>query len=297
MRFFLSLLFSFMFSAPGFATSKVKVVTSFSILADIVKHVGGKHVHIDNIVGPNEDAHVFNPTPEHSMMLAHGDLVVVNGLGFEGWIDRLIDASGFKGEVVVASAGVKALKASENPAGAQQSFTDDPHAWHSIPAVMKYVDNISLALQKADPEHKAVFKKNATSYKQRLRLLDEWVRDEFSKVDPAKRKVITAHDAFQYFAREYKIAFLAAQGVSTQAEASPDAVMKLIDLIRKEDIKMIFVENITNEKQMNIIRESTGARIGGTLYSDALSDADGPASDYISLMKHNVGLIIASMRD
>lgn len=270
---------------PCFAA--VKVVTSFSILADIVKQVGGEHVQINNIVGPNEDAHVFNPSPQHSMMLAKADLVIVNGLGFEGWIDRLIEASGFKGTVVVASAGLKPLKI---------GLTEDPHAWHSIPAIMKYVENVSKALQKADPANAASYRKNATSYKQRLRLLNEWVHDELSKVDPKKRKVITAHDAFQYFAKEYKVAFLAPVGVSTQAEASPEAVMRLINLIRKEDIKMIFVENITNEKQMNIIQESTGARIGGTLYSDALSVPDGPASDYVSLMRHNVSLIISSMR-
>jgi zinc/manganese transport system substrate-binding protein len=287
MKILLTLILSLSLASQSVAA--VKVVASFSILGDLVKQVGGTHVHVDTIVGPDEDAHVFNPSPQHSMILAKADLVVVNGLGFEGWINRLIDASGCKGTVVVASAGVSPMK---DPT----TSGEDPHAWHSISAVMKYVDNISEALQKKDPIHASTFKINATSYKQRLRFLDEWVHDEMSKLDPAKRKVITAHDAFQYFAKEYNIAFLSPVGVNTQAEASPQAVMALIDLIRKEGIKVIFVENITNEKQMNIIRESTGAHIGGTLYSDALSAADGPASDYLSLMKHNVSLILSAMR-
>lgn len=294
MRYLLALALTVLLSSPSMAA--LKVVTSFSILADIVKQIGGDHVAIDNIVGANEDAHVFNPAPQHSVMLAKADVVVVNGLGFEGWIDRLIKASGFKGSVIVASEGVKPIKLEENTSTFHQGSPQDPHAWHSIPLVMKYVDNISTALQKSDPEHAKEFKRNATSYKQRLRFLDEWVKDELSRIDPKKRKVITAHDAFQYFAHEYKIAFLAPQGVSTQAEATPEAVKALIDLIHKEDIKTIFVENITNEKQMQMIRESTGARIGGTLYSDALSDVDGPAPDYVSLMKHNVSLIISSMK-
>lgn len=285
MKITFALLASILFISPTFAA--IKVVTSFSVLADLAKQVGGTHVHIDNIVGTDEDAHVFNPAPQHSVMLADADIVIVNGLGFEGWIDRLIQASGFKGTLVVASKGIQPLHANSQ---------EDPHAWHSISAIMKYVDNISAALQKADPAHASEFKKNATSYQQRLKLLNEWVHDEMSKVPPKKRKVITAHDAFQYFAVEYKITFLAPMGVSTQSEASPDAVMKLIQLIKQEDIKMIFVENITNEKQMNMIKESTGARIGGTLYSDALSSNDGPASDYLSLMRHNVSLIVSSMK-
>ena len=160
---------------------------------------------------------------------------------------------------------------------------------------MKYLDNISAGLQRVDPSNAPQYQKNATSYKQRLRFLDEWVRDELSKVDARKRKIITAHDAFQYFAQEYKVTFLAPQGVTTAAEASSDTVRNLIDLIKKEKIRLIFVENITNQKQMDMIRESTGASIVGTLYSDALSAVDGPASDYISLMKHNVSLFKAAM--
>jgi zinc/manganese transport system substrate-binding protein len=280
----------------GSSLAALKVVTSFSILQDIVKQIGGEYVELDNIVGPNEDAHVFNPAPQHSMMLAKADLVIINGLGFEGWIERLINASGYKGKIVSASGNVKALKVTNVPGQTAFGMTDDPHAWHSVPAVMKYVDNISAALQKADPKNANHYKRKATSYKQRLKYLDDWIRDELSKVDPKKRKIITAHDAFQYFAHEYGVQFLSPVGVSTQAEASPDAVMQLIKLIRKEEIKMIFIENITNEKQMNMIRESTGARIGGTLYSDALSSSDGPGSDYLSLMRHNVSLITAAMK-
>lgn len=288
MRYIASILMSLFWFCPAY--SAVKVVTSFSILGDLVKQIGGNHVLAESIVGPNEDAHVFNPAPQHSMMLAQADLVIVNGMGLEGWMDRLIDASGCKGAVIIASHGVRPLKLEDKTGPAE-----DPHAWHSIPAIMKYVDNISHGLQQIDPKNANAYRKNATSYKQRLRYLDEWIRDELSKVDVHKRKIITAHDAFQYFAQEYGVTFLAPVGVSTAAEASPDTVRSLIDLIKKERIQLIFVENITNEKQIDIIRESTGARIGGTLFSDALSAQDGPATDYISLMKHNVSLFMSAM--
>lgn len=285
MKYLASLMLSLLLVMPSYG-AKLQVVTSFSILQDLVKQVGGDHVHVDNIVGPNEDAHVFNPAPQHGVMLARAQLVFVNGLGFEGWLDRLVKASGFEGNIVSVTDGIKPIVVNNTP---------DPHCWHSIPLAMIYVDNISKALQAADPANAREYQKNATAFKQRLRLLNEWVLDEVSRVEPKRRKVITAHDAFQYFAAEYNIKFLSPQGVSTQAEATPEAVMAIIKLIKDEGIKTVFVENITNEKQMKMIRESTGARLGGTLYSDALSAIDGPASDYISLMRHNVLLIISSM--
>lgn len=296
MRFTLSLLFTLLLGSNSFA-APTKVVASFSILADLVKNIGGDYVSVTTIVGPNEDAHVYQPTPLDSIMISEADLVIINGLGFEGWIERLIKASGFRGTPVIASQGVGSLKARGNPLHKTQSHIDDPHAWHSVPAVMKYVDNISRALAQFDPLHAEVYHKNATAYKQRLRFLDEWIRDEIGRISESKRKVISAHDAFQYFSAEYKVEFLSPVGVSTEAEATPEAIKKLIDLIRKEGIQRIFVENITNERQMHIIQESTGARIGGILYSDALSAAEDPAPDYISLMRHNVALIVEAMRD
>lgn len=286
MRHILILIFSLTVGVSS-SNATIKIVASFSILADLVKQIGGEHVYVENIVGPNEDAHVFNPAPKHSIMLATADVVIVNGLGFEGWIDRLITASGFKGHKIIASKGVMAIKSGD--------LAQDPHAWHSIPNVMKYVEAISADLQKIDPKHAKDFQKNATRYKQRLRLLDEWVRDEVSRIAVKNRKIITAHDAFQYFAKEYKINFLAPMGISTQAEANPEVIKNLINLIKNEGIKIIFVENITNEKHMNMIHESTGARIGGTLYSDALSTDDGPAADYISMIRHNVSLLLTAM--
>ncbi|MBP6986284.1 MAG: zinc ABC transporter substrate-binding protein [Alphaproteobacteria bacterium] len=287
MKTYLYFLLSWLFLTTAEA-APMKVVTTFSILMDLVKQVGGEDVSVQAIVGPNEDAHVFDPTPQHSLMIANADIVFVNGLGLEGWIDRLIEASGFTGPIVTVSNGINSLQSPDNA-------TPDPHAWHSIPAVMIYIDNIATALSKKNPENASKYFQRATSFKQRLRLLNEWIIDEVDKIDPKKRKVITAHDAFQYFAKEYKIQFLAPVGISTQTEPTPRAVLDLIRLIQKENIKIIFVENITNEKQMHMIRESTNARIGGTLYSDALSTSDGPASDYISLMKHNVGLIVKAM--
>lgn len=298
-------IFLFSISTVLAQATPIKAVASFSILADIVKNIGGRHVEVLSIVGPNADAHVYQPTPDDSKKLAHADIVFINGLGFEGWIDRLIEASGFKerGSVIIVSKDVKPLKAKEVAGKGKLSATDDPHAWHSVPAVMKYVKEISSALQKLDPLNAAVYQKNATEYLQRLRLLDEWVRDEIARVPQAKRLIITAHDAFQYFAKEYGVEFLSPMGVSTDAEPSPEVIKNLIDKIKQDDIKVIFVENMTNEKPINMIKESTKIEIGGVLYSDALAapedpeDIDDlePAVDYTSLMRHNVSNMVAAM--
>ncbi|MGB0934593.1 MAG: metal ABC transporter solute-binding protein, Zn/Mn family [Alphaproteobacteria bacterium] len=280
------LLVSFFLIAP-LQAAKLQVVASFSILADIVKNIGGEHVEVSAIVGPNEDAHIFRPTPQTAKMLANADLVVINGKGFEGWIERLVEASGYKGDVIVAAQDVQPLKM-------EDAKVLDPHCWHSVPSVLWYIDRILAGLVSLDPDHEADYYQNFRDYKSRLVLLDMWIREQFEAIPEGDRKFITAHDAFQYFGESYGVQVLAPVGVTTEEEPCAKDVAALIRQIREEAIKVVFVENISNPRLITQIANETGAKLGGTLYSDALGVEE--ADTYIKLMRHNVENIVQGCR-
>ena len=289
MRFFLVLFLS-LWGAPHMHAAPLNILTSFTILKDFVEQVGKEHVQVDTIVGPNADAHVFEPTPETGKKLLRAQLLVVNGLGFEGWMDRLTSASGYKGDICVASQTIRARTLSQD-----KKVTQDPHAWMSVPNARIYVDNITKALCKADPDHCADFQKNAHEYDAKLVALDQHVLTLLKHISPEKRLFITAHDAFSYFAQTYGVKVLAPMGISTLSEPSAWNVAALIDQIRALKVKTIFVENMANPKLMQQISQETSARIGDTLYSDALSTPQGPAPTYLDLMNHNVRLLASAM--
>lgn len=271
-------------------SSKLHVVASFSVLGDFVKEIAGDCVILSTIVGANEDAHVFTPTPKDVVLLKNADLILMNGLGFEGWIPRLVETAGFEGDLVVVSQGVKSYQMpGEN--------TQDPHGWHDIRNAIVYVKNIIKALAKADPCHAAYYRQRGGQYLARLSALDHKIRLEFQTVPLRKRQVITAHDAFQYFGRAYGVQFFAPVGVSTEEEASAADVARLIRQIRETNIRSVFVENISNEKLIRQIAEETGVEVGGVLYSDALSEESGPASTYIKMMQHNAQQILSSFKE
>jgi zinc/manganese transport system substrate-binding protein len=278
---------------PQEASPPVRVVASFSILGDLVRNIGGDRVAIATLVGPNGDAHVYSPSPADAKTLAAARLIVVNGLGFEGWIDRLVQVSATGAPVAVAGAGVvpRHLAVADHGAGGV-----DPHAWQSVGNVKIYAANIRDALIAADPGGRAVYAANAASYLDRLDRLDEEVRRAIASIPPARRKVITTHDAFGYFGADYGVAFIAQQGLSTEAEAAAKDVARIIRQIRDEHIPAIFFENIADPRLLKRIAAETGARIGGTLYSDALTDPRGPAPTYIALMRHNVDEIVAALK-
>jgi zinc/manganese transport system substrate-binding protein len=294
---------------PATAAEPLKVVASFSILGDLVSEVGGDHVRVRTIVGPNGDAHVYEPTPNDARDTAAADLVVVNGLGFEGWLDRLIDASGYSGTVAVASSGVASLKLSDEAAAGmpvEEGTADeasghhhddiDPHAWQSVPNAELYVKNIADALCTADPADCADYRANAATYTSELDTIDQSVRDVVAAIPAAQRKVIATHDAFGYFAHEYGIEFLAPEGVSTETEASAGDVATLIGQIRAQHVTAIFFENVSDPRLIEQIARETGVRPGGELFSDALSEPDGPAPTYAAMMRHNVELLASAMR-
>lgn len=296
-------------SAVAAPETRLPVVASFSILADLVARVGGDRVAVSMLVGPNGDAHVFQPKPADAKRVAQAKLVVVNGLGLEGWMDRLIKASGTKAPVVVASTGVTPQKGEEEHEahGADKKKDDhdhghdhgafDPHAWQSIPNVKTYVANIRDGLIAADPAGRDLYTANAASYIVELTALDGEVRVAMAKVPEARRRVITTHDAFGYFASAYGIEFLAPQGLSTDAEPTAKAVAELIGQIRREHITAVFIENMTDGRLVKRIAEETGVKLGGELYSDSLSPKGGPASTYVDMVRNNVKLLSAAMLD
>lgn len=270
-------------ATPSFAQDRVKVVATFSILADLVKNVGGDRVDVRALVGPNGDAHVYQPFPSDAKMLADAKVVFVNGLGFEGWMERLIKASGSKAPVVIATRGVKPRKADDGVHGGA-----DPHAWQSVANAKIYVANIREGLSAADPAGTASYEANAAAYLVKLDTLDAEVSGTIDKIPVERRKIITTHDAFGYFAAAYGVEFIAPQGVSTEAEVSARDVAKIITQIRKQKIPAVFLENVTDDRLLKRIGAESGARIGGTLYSDALTDGQGAAPTYLDMMRHNV---------
>ena len=278
--------------------TRLPVVATFSILGDIVGNVGGDRVAVKSLVGPNGDAHVYSPSPADAKTLADAKVVVTNGLGFEGWIARLIKSSNTKAPNVVASKGDQAAQACRSASHAHgHSHADgDPHAWQSVPNVKIYVANIRDGLIAADPAGKAAYEANAAAYLAKLDALDGEVKDAISKIPPERRKIITTHDAFGYFKDAYGVEFIAPQGVSTESEASARDVARIIQQIRKQKIPAVFLENVSDPRLLTRIANETGAKIGGTLYSDALTDEKGPAPTYIDLIRHNIRTLSAALQ-
>lgn len=277
----------------------LRVVATFSILGDLTRQIGGERVSVHVLVGPNADAHVYQPTPSDAKMLAQASLVVMNGLGFEGWIARLIKSSGYRGRLVQASDGVRTLRLPAHGGRHAHHEHDgelDPHAWQDMANAARYADNIAQALAEVDPPGKATYLANAGRLKQAIGTLDAEIRALFDAVPEARRKIVTSHDAFGYFGRAYGIRFVSPVGVSTDAEASAAEVGRIIRQIRKENIAAVFMENISDPRLLERIRSESGAGIGGTLYSDSLSAASGPAADYLSMMRHNARTLATAMR-
>jgi zinc/manganese transport system substrate-binding protein len=270
---------------PALGQDRVIVVATFSILGDLVKNVGGDRVEVSTLVGPNGDVHVYLPTPGDARKLAAAKVVFVNGLGLEGWLTRLISASGTKASIVIASEGIKPRKMKDEH---DTGDVPDAHAWQSVANAKIYVANIRDGLIALDPAGKASYDANATAYLGKLDELETQVAVAIAKIPVDRRKIITTHDAFGYFSDAYGMTFIAPEGVSTDAEPSAKDLAKIITQIRLQKIPAVFMENITDPRLMEEIARETGATIGGTLYSDALSDPSGPAGTYIEMMRHNV---------
>lgn len=290
------------FASSAYAQEKLPVVATFSILGDIVSNVGGDRVAVKTLVGPNGDAHVYSPSPADAKTLADAKVIVTNGLGFEGWLARLVKSSNSKAPNIVASNGIKPRKlAGKHSHGHGHSHghshaDGDPHAWQSVANVKVYVANIRDGLIAADPAGKATYEANAAAYLAKLDALDREVRETIARIPPERRKIITTHDAFGYFKDAYGVDFIAPQGVSTDSEASARDVARIITQVKKQKIPAIFMENVTDTRLLTRIASETGAKLGGTLYSDALTDEKGPAPTYIDLIRHNIRTLSAALQ-
>jgi zinc/manganese transport system substrate-binding protein len=276
------------------AADKLKAVASFSILADMVRNVGGDRVDVTPLVGPDGDAHVYEPTPADARNVAAAKILFVNGLGFEGWMDRLEKSSGFEGKLVVASKGVQPRQMVEAEGGKTEEITD-PHAWQSLANGKLYVANIRDGLIAVDPDGKATYAANAAKYLGQITAEETAVQEALGKLPAERRKIITSHDAFGYFGAAYGLAVIAPEGVSTESEASAQDVAKIIRQIKAEKVPAVFMENIADHRLLDQISRETGAKIGGILYTDALSPPDGPADTYLDMFRHNVETLTAAL--
>ena len=323
-KLLISIACAFAISSNVIAEDKITVVSSFSILTDLVKQVGGEHVDITTLVKVNSDAHVYTPTPKDALAVKNAQLLVMNGLDFEGWMPRFLESAHFSGNKIIASEGINVISADDHdePMSEHDQETHeahdheaheahdheehdqhaghnhgpiDPHAWHSIDNVKIYIRNIEKGLSKVDPSNSADYKNNASIYLQKLEQLEINLQAQIKTIPIAKRKVITPHDAFAYLSRDFNIKFIAPQGTSTESEPSASDLAAIITQIRKEDIAAVFMENITDNRIIEQISRETDANIGGKLFSGALSDVQGPASTYIAMMQHNVITIVKAL--
>ena len=273
-------------AAPLHAEGRLEVVASFSILADFVENVGGDRVHVASLVGPNGDVHVYAPAPQDAKTIAGARLVVINGLGLEGWLPRLLQSSGSKAVVVTASKGIDPLKLGSEA---------DPHAWQSVANAKIYVANIRDALVQVDAADTDYFRHNAERYLAELDALEGEVRDAVAEIPPERRKVISTHRAFGYFEKAYGIAFIAPLGVSTETEPSARDVAAIIAQVKRDKIPALFLENISDDRLVRRIADETGARLGGTLFSDSLTDEKGLAPTYIAMVRHNIKALTSAL--
>lgn len=281
-------------------TAPLQAVASFSILGDLVRQVGGDRVAVQVLVGPGSDAHVFQPTPAQARLVGQAQVVFSNGLGFEGWLSRLLNTAAYQGRHIVVSQGVQSLKGAHDHHGHGHNHSHgaaaDPHAWQSVPHVISYVGNIAKGLCAADASGCATYQQNADAYITELKTLDADIRAAWAAIPAAQRKVITSHDAFAYYAKAYGVKFLAAQGVSTESEASARGVAQLVRQIKKENIKALFVESISDPRLVEQIGRETGVRPAGALFSDSLSDASGPAPTYVAMMRANTTALVRAIQ-
>ncbi len=286
-------------AAPAQA-GPLKVVASFSILGDMVKQIGGGDVQVDVLVGPDGDAHEYEPTPADARRLAAAQLLVVNGLGFEAWLPKLVRASGFKGTTVVASDGVTPRDFGGDATGGHDhdhgAGNIDPHAWQSLANGVRYARNIGAALAAADPAHADAYRQRTEAYAGRIEALDARVKQAFAALPPERRRVVTSHDAFGYFGDAYGMTFISAMGVSTEAEPSAADVARIIGQIRQEKVPAVFLENVSSPKLAQQIARETGAHVGGTLYSDALAKSGLPASTYLGMFEWNLSQFMAALK-
>ena len=289
-------LFLLFFPCATQAAEKPKIVASFSIIGDMVHEIAGDNVTLTVLVGANGDAHEYQPTAADAKKISGADIVFVNGLGFEGWLERLVKSVSYNGKIVTVSDGVTPIMLS--------GVVQDPHAWQNVENGKIYVQNIANALAAIDKPNALKYQENAAKYNKKLDALNSWIKAEFAKIPAANRRIVSTHDAFGYFAKAYGVEFIALQGISTESQPTAADMARIIDQIRVKNtaennttkISAMFLENMTDSRLINQLGKDTGTKIGGTLYSDALSAENEPAPNYIAMFKHNVSELTKAMK-
>lgn len=278
------------------ANTSLRVITSFSILSDLTRQVAGDAISVEALVGPDADVHIYEPRPKDLRDLMQANLLVVNGLGLEGWMDRLVVAAGFKGQTVVAATKVapRTMQKAGQEAGGGVSV--DPHAWQDPDNAILYVRAIAAGLTTVDPANAGRYGDNANRYAAQIAATQSWMQEQLAPIPADQRRIITTHDAFGYYGARFSIEFLSAEGISTELEPSAKAIVQLIAQIKREHVRAVFIENMTSPRLAKMLARETGAVLGGTVYSDALSPAGGPAATYIDLLRYNTGLFARAMR-
>ena len=326
--------FTLSFPMASWAEEPIPVVATFSILGDMVERIGGEHIALTTLVGPDGDSHVYQPTPKAARSVAESDVLFLNGLDFEGWLERLAEAASFDGAMVVATNGVVPIAFDDHDDHDDEKHDDhddhddhndekhdehddhddhddekhddhaghdhgafDPHAWQSPENAVIYANNIAAGLAQADPENAGDYYANRAAFVAEVEMLSADIEAMMKSLPADKRTVVTPHDAFGYFAATYDLTFVAPQGMSTESEVSAGDVAALITQIREESISAVFIESITDNRMMEQIANETGATIGGTLYSDALSAKSGPASTYLDMMRHNATTLFDALEN
>jgi zinc/manganese transport system substrate-binding protein len=269
------------------AAAPIKVVASFTILADMVREIGAEAVQVSALVGPNGNAHAFEPRPIDLKTVAGADLLVLNGLHFDAWMARLVKASEYRGRQVVATDGIEPRRV---------GLSIDPHAWHDLRHAQRYVSNLGAALAQVRPAQAAEILGRATDYARRIEILDREIRAQVQAIPPARRRVMSTHDAFGYLGAAYGIEFLAPQGWNADSEPSAAQVAGLIRQIRQQKVSAVFIENISQPRLMQRIAAEGGVKIGGMLYSDALSPPGSEADTFLKLIRHNASTLLAGLR-
>ena len=298
---------SFNLSDVSAKENRKKVVVSFSILEDIVSVIGGKRVHVTSLVRRNMDLHMFQPTPRQAKIVSSADLVIMNGLGLEGWMERLVKASGYKGKTIVATDNIPKLKLEDDHDDHKKDDHGhkkddhghgewDPHVWLSVPNMKIYVTNVAEAMSRMDPSSKTYYMKNLKKYMSDLDNLDKFIRRSVNSIPKKNRVVITSHEAFGHLSNEYGIEMLAPQGLSTETRASASKIASIVRFIKKHSVKAVFPENITDNRLIEQIAKQTKIKIGASLYSDALSEKNEPAGTYLNYMRYNVGTIVKTLK-
>ena len=301
--FIITLMLLYNIGLTAAQAAPLKVVASFTIVGDLAKQVGGDDVEVKTLVGADSDAHVFQPTPNDAKALKEADVIIINGLGFEGWINRLIESSGTKAAVIVASKGIeKTLKLEEEDKQAGHKHNhhhhsvNDPHAWQNLQNGRQYVKNITAGLIAADAENAADYTKRAAALDSELAALDAWTKAQIETVPAEKRSVITTHEAFGYFADAYKVTFLAPTGLNTEDEPSAKELKALVKQIKSGKTRALFIENMSNANVIKQLATESGAVVGAKLYADALSAENGAAPTYQAMFRYNVAALVDGMK-